>query len=112
MSCQNFKSLRFILFEKFSGEDFHNLWLRAPNLEPYYLLIYFLTLLLLSTLLKVTKVYLRSFLCIFHHFHFQPTYHLNSTVKIPSDKIKICGDQRFKEFIDPEEDENVPNYYD
>ena len=72
MNCQNFKS--FILFEKFSGADFHNLWLWAPNLEPYYLFIYFLTVLFLSTLLRVTKMYLRPFLGIFHHFHFQPTY--------------------------------------
>ena len=60
-------------------------------------------------------------------------FEFNSTVKFPSDKIKIYGDQRFKKFIktcenikfpiDPEEDENVnddilfnnvinSNYYD
>ena len=32
------------------GEDFHDFWLRAPNLEPFLLIyIYILTLLLLST---------------------------------------------------------------
>ena len=44
-------------------------------------------------------------------------FEFNSTVQIPSDKIKIYGDLRFKKFIktcenikfsiDPEEDENV-----